>query len=771
MAETLKAEVKSVVYHNPANGYTVARVRARNEAGDVTVVGVMAQVCPGEMLDLTGRWVDHPKFGRQFEVHVAQQAMPATINGIRRYLSSGNVRGIGPKLAARLVDHFGAAVLDVLDQEPERLLEVEGLGRKKLAAIRESWAGQHEARNLMIFLQSHQVSPTHAARIWQRYGSGAEAKLRENPYELAYEIRGVGFRTADGMALRLGFSPDAPQRVEAGVVYALFSASEKGHLFLPEDELVRHVLGLLAGWERVLAAPGGEGGPGAEPGAGGEPQDQDGPPPWLLEDDPGLADAGAGPGPEAVRAAVAALEHRKRVVVEELPAQGVPRAVFLMHFYRHETETATRLYHLIEHPTPLDLAAIRRVMPGVEAAAQVELSAEQRAAVLAGCENKVFVITGGPGTGKTTITRTLVSVLTALKFKVKLAAPTGRAAKRLAEATDHPASTLHRLLQYSPEGGFQLGEDNKIEAAAVVVDEASMLDESLFLALLRALPLTCRLVLIGDVNQLPSVGPGNILGDILASQAVPHAVLTRIFRQARESLIVTNAHRVNAGQLPENNEPPGPADDFFWVRRADPADICDYILELATQRIPRAYGLDPRRDIQVLTPIHKGPLGTQALNRLLQERLNPRGREIRRGETIFRQGDRVLQLRNNYDKDVFNGDLGWIAAADPAEGELLVEFDGREVAYEAHELDELAPAYAVSVHKSQGSEYPAVIMPVVPQHYIMLERNLIYTGLTRARRLAVLIGPARAMAIGLGRANSRKRNTNLQYRLQAAFNH
>ena len=357
-----------------------------------------------------------------------------------------------------------------------------------------------------------------------------------------------------------------------------------------------------------------------------------------------------------------------------------------------------------------------------------------------------------------------------MRFKIKLAAPTGRAAKRMSEATGYPASTLHRLLQYSPDGGFAKSEDDKLKADAVVVDEASMLDVGLFLALLRALPLTCRLILIGDVNQLPSVGPGNVLADIIESGTVPSAVLTRIYRQARESLIVTNAHRINAGQVPENPEPPGPEHDFFWVRRTDALDIQRYILDLVTERIPAAYGLDPRRDIQVLTPIHKGDLGTKVLNTLLQERLNPTGREIKRGETVFREGDRVLQLKNDYDKDVFNGDLGWIEDVDPQLGEVLVDFDGRTVTYETFELDELAPAYAISVHKSQGSEYPAVVMPVVTQHYVMLERNLIYTGLTRARRLAVMVGQSRAMNIGLGRKDSRKRYTHLRYRLREAVN-
>ncbi|WP_461210519.1 SF1B family DNA helicase RecD2 [Desulfocurvus sp. DL9XJH121] len=756
MTQTLKAEVRSITFQNSENGWTVARVVADGEPGLVTVVGVMPQVQPGERLEISGQWKEHPKFGRQLEVHVCQQLMPATENGIRRYLASGMVRGVGKVLAGRLVEAFGTEVLDILDTDPDRLLSVEGVGRKKLALIKESWDEQHEVRNLMLFLQSHDVPPTYAARIFQRYGGGAVNKLKDNPYELAYEIRGVGFRTADNMALRLGFSPDAPQRVEAAVIYSLFTASERGHLFLPQERLTPDTLELLAGARGPAPAQNGAYGP--------EPDSDFAPEEWGEPEDQG------GVGRPEVLAAVRSLEERKRVIVEDLPEQDVRDAVYLMHFYRQEREIASRLYHLIEHPAPMDIAKIRSVMPRLESEDRIELSPEQREAVLGGCENKVFVITGGPGTGKTTITRILVKTLDEMRFKIKLAAPTGRAAKRMSEATGYPASTLHRLLQYSPDGGFAKCEDDKLKADAVVVDEASMLDVGLFLSLLRALPLTCRLILIGDVNQLPSVGPGNVLADVIESGTVPSAVLTRIYRQARESLIVVNAHRINSGQVPENPDPPRPDDDFFWVQRSSVEDIQAYILDLVTRRIPSAYGLDPRKDIQVLTPIHKGDLGTKVLNALLQERINPTGPEIRRGDTVYRRGDRVLQLKNDYDKDVFNGDLGWIEDVDPSEGEVLVDFDGRSVTYESFELDELAPAYAISVHKSQGSEYPAVVMPVVTQHYVMLERNLIYTGLTRARKLAVMIGPPRAMHIGLGRKDSRKRFTHLRYRLRGAIN-
>ncbi|MEW5772553.1 MAG: ATP-dependent RecD-like DNA helicase [Thermodesulfobacteriota bacterium] len=723
MHTVLKAEVKSVTFFNPLTNYLVARVRAEGEPGDLVVVGCMGQVQPGELLTLTGSFKDHPKWGRQFEVAAFEQALPATQHGVRNYLASGLIRGVGEKLADRLVAAFGADVLDILDRDPERLLAVDGVGKKKLAQMRASWEAQREVRSLLLFLQEHDVPPTYASRIFQKYGAGAVAKLQENPYELAYDIRGVGFRTADRMALKLGFAPDCRERIQAALVWTLFCLSEQGHLYFPLADLGAEAAGLLGNGEGGVAE-------------------------------------------EAVMAAVRALEEQKRIVVEDLPALGVEQAVFLIHFYRYEREIAARLHALAGHPAPLKRDKARKALPQVEQEAGIELSPEQREAVELGLFSKVLVITGGPGTGKTTITRVLARVLDKLGLKLRLAAPTGRAAKRLAEATGFPASTLHRLLEFAPDGAFARNEESKLKADAVVVDESSMLDAPLALHLLRALPLTCRLVLIGDVNQLPSVGPGQVLGDVIASQAVPVARLTHIFRQAAESRIVRNAHRINRGEFPENDERAAPDADFFWITQEEPARVRDTILDLVTERIPRTFGLDPRRDIQVLAPMHKGEVGTQALNVLLQERLNPHGRELRRGKLVLREGDRVLQLRNNYDKDVFNGDLGWITAADPESGELTVDFDGLRADYGPADLDELAPAYCISVHKSQGSEYPAVVVPVLTQHYLLLQRNLIYTALTRARRLAVIVGGRRAMALGLKRETGRRRCTCLQMRLQ-----
>lgn len=723
MPVTLKAEVHAVVYHNPDNGYAVARVRAKDEPGMVTAVGCLGQLQPGEFLELTGEWKTHPRFGRQLEVASFKQTYPATEHGVVRFLKS-SLKGVGEKTAKELVARFGVAVLDLLDTDPDRLREVKGITKKKLEGILDSWRTQREVKSLIVFLHSHEVPPTYAARIFKIFGAESETRLRENPYELAYLIRGIGFRTADAMALKLGFAHDAPQRIEAAIGYVLISQGERGgHMFCPREQLL-----IEAG--RLLGV-----------------------------DDP-----------ERLEEGLDALAARKRVHIEDLPEQGVSQAVFLMSSYRAEREIGQRLFGLVSHPAPVSESKVRAIMPQIEAALGFGLSEEQRLAVLNACVHKVYIITGGPGTGKTTITKAIVAALTELGLKVKLAAPTGRAAKRLSEATGEPAQTLHRMLMYSPENGFYHCEDQKLQAEALLIDEVSMLDAQLFLAVLRALPVTCRLVLVGDVNQLPSVGPGNVLGDLIQSGRIPTAVLTHIFRQAQESSIVTNAHRINAGKMPEDSPKQPPEADFFWVPQEDPARVQQLIADMVCQRIPERYGLDPRRDIQVLTPMHKGEVGTAALNALLQERLNPsRGVELKRGYATFRPGDRVLQLRNNYDKDIFNGDLGWVQEVDAEAGALSVDFEGNLVAFDSTELEDLTLAYAVSVHKSQGSEYPAVVIPVVTQHYLLLMRNLLYTALTRARKLAVFIGSEKAFRMGLANVTSGRRNTHLCHRLRQFF--
>ncbi|MDP2848146.1 MAG: ATP-dependent RecD-like DNA helicase [Humidesulfovibrio sp.] len=723
MPASIKAEVQSVVYHNPENGYAVARVRAKNEPGIITVVGCLGQLQPGEFLEMEGEWKNHPKFGRQLEVSSFKQTYPATEHGVVRFLKS-SLKGVGEKTAEALVKQFGVAVLDILDTDPDRLLKLKVITKKKLEGMVESWRTQREIKSLIVFLHSHEVPPTYASRIFKLYGAQSEEKLRANPYELAYLIRGIGFRTADTMALKLGFAEDAPERVEAALGYVLISQGDRGgHMFCPEEQLFKECSRML-GLDNVT----------------------------LLEE--GLE----------------SLERKKRVHIEDLPEQGVTRAVFLMSSYRAEREISQRLFGLVSHPSPVSRSKVQQALPKIEAALGFDLSREQREAVFEACVNKVFIITGGPGTGKTTITRAIVAALTQLKLKVRLAAPTGRAAKRLSEATGEPAQTLHRLLLYSPEHGFYHCEDQKLQAEVLLVDEVSMLDAGLFLALLRALPVTCRLILVGDVNQLPSVGAGNVLADLINSGDVPKAVLTHIFRQAQESSIVVNAHRFNAGKFPVASDKEPPEADFFWIPQDNPIKVQEMILEMVCQRIPERYGLNPLRDVQVLTPMHKGEVGTSALNNLLQERLNPkRGLELKRGYATFRPGDRVLQLRNNYDKDVFNGDLGWVHEVDPEEGSLSVDFDGNLVAFDATELEDLTLAYAVSVHKSQGCEYPAIVVPVVTQHYVLLMRNLLYTALTRARSLAVFIGSEKALTMGLSNITSGQRMTHLQHRIRHIF--
>ncbi len=716
--DTLSGDVVSVVFHNPDTGYAIVRLDA-GRLGTVAVVGQLGRVSPGEGLEVQGRWVDHPRFGRQFQAERYQVRLPASEAGVERFLASGALRGIGPKLAQRIIARFGARTLDVLENDPEALLQVEGIGEVTLARIRKSWQEQREIRGLMLFLQEHQFPLSLAHRIFKVYGARSVEQLRTNPYALAYDVHGVGFRTADALALRLGFAEDAPARLEAGIEYALRQAAEGGgHLFLPRELLVEEAAKLLSCQDGQLLAQALEG-----------------------------------------------LCARKRVVIDALPDKGAPEAVFLAFFHRTEREIAARLMALKDHRLDLPAAEVARRLAQETRRLGIALAAEQRLAVETAVEEKVCVITGGPGTGKTTIIRVVARTLRGLGLKVGLAAPTGRAAKRLAEATGLPAQTVHRLLKYQPGSGFEYSEDTKLPLQALIVDEVSMLDATLALALVRALPLACRLILVGDENQLPSVGPGNVLGDVLASEVVPCVRLTHIFRQAEASTIVVNAHRIRQGQMPVASPKEPPQADFFWVEKEDPTEVAELVVRLVAERIPEIYGLDPRTAVQVLTPMHKGEVGTLALNERLQAVLNPGGEAIGPGQR-FRVGDRVLQVRNDYDKEVFNGDLGRIEAVDRESGELAVDFDGRQVSYGLDELDALTLAYAISVHKSQGSEYPAVVFPLVTQHYMLLQRNLIYTGLTRARRLAVLVGSRQALRMGLANQRGRIRHTALDVRLR-----
>ena len=731
-ATTLSGVLERVVFANEENAWSVVRLTVPGEREPVTAVGNLLNVQPGESLRLEGQWIQDLKYGRQFKVASYATVAPSTLEGIERYLGSGMVRGVGKEMAKRLVAAFGLATLTVIEREPERLKEVSGIGPKRRAEIQRAFLEQSEVREVMVFLQSHGVGTGHAIKICKRYGQDALRQVREDPFRLAIDIHGIGFQSADRIAAALGFAKTAPQRVEAGVLHLLAEAADRGHLYLPATRLAEEATRLL----EVPAAP--------------------------------------------VAAAVAALAGAEQVVVDPLPTAlaaapepgsappGAAReAVYLKPLHAAEAGLAARLRALLAQPAlPLQIDA-ERAVAWFEAKEGVSLAAAQRDAVRRGLASKILVVTGGPGTGKTTLVRGIVHILEKKGQTVVLAAPTGRAAKRLSEATGSPAATIHRLLEFDPRSRrFLRDRERPLACDLAIVDEASMLDTVLAYHLLKAIPNGGRLILVGDVDQLPSVGPGRVLGDLIRSGAVDVVRLALIFRQGETSQIVANAHRIQRGEMPLASQ--REAGDFFVAERGRPEEVHETLVQLVTRRIPARFGLDPFAGIQVLSPMNRGLLGTDNLNRVLREALNPQGKTISYGAHSLRVGDKVMQVRNNYELEVWNGDLGRVTGIDEEGEKVEVEVDGRTVRYDFTALDELALAYACTIHKSQGSEYPCVVVPLHTQHHVMLQRNLLYTAITRARRLAVLVGERRALAVAVGNGRTGARYTLLAERLAAS---
>ena len=719
----LRGSLDRVVFHNAVNGYSVLRIKLPGKEYLETAVGHMPDPQPGVGLCLKGRWVINARFGRQFQFDAFQSLLPATVEGIRHYLGSGLIKGIRLRLASRIVKQFGEDTFRILDEDPDRLGEVKGLSAKTLENIKRAWAEHQGIRDLIMFLQPNGVSTTYAVRIYRHYahqGEDALAIVRKNPYRLAMDIHGIGFITADAMAMKLGFAKDSPIRAEAGVLYALGQFSDEGHVYYPLEKLLDHSSSSLEA-ERAL-----------------------------------------------IEEAVRSLAREERLVTETLyDTDGAEHeAVYLARYYRCETGIAHYMRRIMASPKSSHFADPEQTLAEFLPKLSMDLAPEQVEAARMSMTKKIMVITGGPGTGKTTVINAVIKAFGARKAKILLAAPTGRAAKRLSETSGLDGRTIHRLLEYNlNEDAFARNEDVPLACDLLVVDEASMMDTLLMYHLVKAIPLGATVIFVGDVNQLPSVGPGNVLRDIIASRTVPVVELTEIFRQAAESEIISNAHKINSGDMPRLQHPSGGLSDFYFIRQEDPEKVADLIVELVRDHIPRRFGLDPVNDIQVLTPMHKGSAGAVLLNQRLQEALNSRAVKIQRGERQYRLDDKVMQIRNNYEKDVFNGDIGRICHIDAVERELSVRFDGTNALYSFEELDELVPAYAISVHKSQGSEYPAVVLPILTQHYVLLQRNLLYTGVTRGKRLVVLVGSPKAVAIAVANNRMHKRHTWLARRL------
>ena len=725
--EALQGILERIVFENAETGYTIGRLSSREYPNElITVVGNLASANAGESVLLKGIWTNNPKYGKQFQIEGYETVLPATVVGLRKYLGSGLIKGIGPVMAGRIVTCFGMDTMDVIESAPKKLMLVPGIGKKRVDMIMEAWEAQREVKNVMLFLQSHNVSTTHAAKIYKTYQSDSVPIVRENPYRLADDIYGIGFKTADTIAEKLGMDNESPHRVKAGLKYVLSQKADDGHVFLYRHELIaasQEILGLST---------------------------------------------------EAIENGIAALAVNEEIIPENL---GIPvpteaeEAVYLAPFYYSEIGVVNNLSRLLKYPTV-------RHKPGVldysitqlEAKMRMSFAANQREAIRKALTSRAIILTGGPGTGKTTTTTGIIHLFEQLGRRITLAAPTGRAAKRLSETTKRDAKTIHRLLEFSPqENGFKRNAENPLETDVVIIDEISMVDLVLMNNLLKAIPPEAMLILVGDVDQLPSVGAGNVLKDLIASDKITVVRLTEIFRQAQASLIVTNAHRVNRGKHPKVK---GPSDrDFFFIEEADPEEVVTCICNLVRDRLPKHYDYHPMDDIQVLCPMRRSTVGTDNLNRRLQETLNTNLTETVKGGRNFRVGDKVMQVRNNYDYDVFNGDIGRISSVDQVEKQVLISFPEKVVRYDMADLNELVLAYATTVHKAQGSEYTAVVIPLLTQHYMMLQRNLLYTAITRAKELVVIVGTKEALGVAIRNNKVVERNSHLASRICAALEH
>lgn len=706
--QKLRCVVERVTYQNPENGYSVMRVKVKGYDELVTLVGNLLEVPAGSVLLCEGDWKVDKRYGSQFVAQTWEEVMPATLYGIEKYLGSGLVKGIGPKFAQLIVNRFGLDTIEIIETDIERLYEVPGIGRKRVEKIAESWEKQKDIKNVMLFLQGYGVSTAYAAKIYRQYGKESIDTVKTNPYKLADDIWGIGFKTADTIASKMGYEKNDLRRLKSGVTYTLSHMAEEGNVYAEEEQLVKSAIELL--------------------------------------------DADEAP----VRQAISEMLQSEDLIADA-------EAIYMPPFYYAEVGTANRLNKLLDCVE----GSLFNIIPDISVISKqtgVEYDEVQAEAIREAVSSKVMVLTGGPGTGKTTTTQGIIAALKAMGLRILLAAPTGRAAKRMSEATGMEAKTIHRLLEYNPQDGYKRNDDNPLEGDALIVDECSMIDLLLMNNLMKAIPAGMRLVLVGDIDQLPSVGAGNVLRDIIDSKRIPVIRLTRIFRQAQESRIVMSAHAINKGVFPDTSN--GKNTDFFFIQQEDPEQAVETIVKLVKERLPNAYKR-PTSDIQVLTPMQRGVVGAANLNMALQTVLNPGQVSLNRSGYSFRQGDRVMQLRNNYDKEVFNGDLGYIERVDMEDRTLFVCFDGRTVEYDVSELDELTLAYAITIHKSQGSEYPIVVMPVLMTHYVMLQRNLIYTGITRAKKICVLVGTKKALSFAIRNLSVLKRNTKLKERLNA----